>query len=90
MRPNSYIIQSGCYNCANVFRMSEYDSPDTYFCHIDKSERPKCGSVSMRENWDHLSSEFYGDQWDLWDAWAVDREVASWGICDNWELKKSE
>lgn len=104
MRPDSYKVQNGCYNCAKVFRMSEYDEPNVYFCHIDGSERPKCGSVAMEEDaedipyegdnitkeWCGRNREFKSKQWDLWDAWAAPREVASWGICDNWELEKSE
>jgi len=33
--------------------MERWDSPDTYYCHIDGSERPPCGSVFMKEEfWD--------------------------------------
>lgn len=100
MRPDSYKVQNGCYNCAKVFRMSEYDEPNAYFCHIDGSVRPKCGSVFMSEmverlpyedevteEWIERDDAFVEPQRKLWEDWAEVREVASWGICDNWELK---
>jgi hypothetical protein len=34
--------------------MYKYESGPYYYCHIDKSERPLCGSVAMKEIWHHL------------------------------------
>jgi len=50
-RPKSYREQKCCGNCMFVFILNDYDSGSQFFCHIDKSKRPKCGSVLMGETW---------------------------------------
>ena len=45
----NYRRQNGCHNCGLCFVKGDYDSPDTYFCNVDQSKRPLCGSVWMRE-----------------------------------------
>jgi len=53
-KPSSYCEQSSCPSCEHVFILSEYDGPNNYYCHFDKSERPKCMSVAMGEYQDPL------------------------------------
>jgi hypothetical protein len=45
---------------------------------------------TITDEWLERSAEFTGKQRDVWDAWANPREVRSWGICDNWELKEKK
>ena len=48
-RPQSYIVQDGCYNCAHAFKLSEYEVDDKYFCAFSVLRRPYCGSMYMDE-----------------------------------------
>ncbi len=50
MIPNSYReVKNPCYSCKHVFVKYEHEEGPWYYCHIDKSERPLCGSVAMHE-----------------------------------------
>ena len=73
--PTGYFVQNGCCCCIHVFRREDYDEHDMYYCHFDKSERPKCGSVLENEN---VSTS---EERDVWRAWAKSHEVHSCGIC---------
>lgn len=90
---NNYKNQNCCHNCKHVFIKSEYDEGDDYYCHEDKSERPPCGSVFMKEAflWDEkdkrTSKKERMERWDKWEKWKTKREVKSFGICDKWEAK---
>jgi len=81
MKPDSYKVLDCCATCKHVFVMVDYESPAEYFCHIDKSARPPCGSPRMREVW--IGN--FGRGWDKWDEWADLREVVAQGYCrDHW------
>lgn len=96
MKPQTYRIQKACANCKYVFILEEYDNGDEYFCHIDKTKRPKCGSCYMQEHF--LSGKedgrplaetdaLYSNRWNKWILWSEPREVAANGICDQYEEK---
>lgn len=46
MRPNGYRVQDPdrCECCAHVFVYVEYDEPNMYYCHRDRSQRPRYGA----------------------------------------------
>lgn len=95
MKSNSYRVQDGCWNCKKVFVRSEYDEEREYFCHVDKSERPPCGSVAMEEcycyspggeytfkKYDRLEKKSRRRFYRRWEEWAGPRHVKKFGICD--------
>ena len=86
--PESYKKQTGCYNCKFCFIHTEYDEDSRYYCHIDKSSRPICGSVHMDEHFHTKSQDDITTSmmYDKWDNWCKDREVRAWGVCDKHEL----
>jgi len=85
---------NGCHNCRHVFRYEEYDEGDTYYCALGALPRPRCGSVLMDES---IYVQRLPDEERVsftarvraahaaWNEWSRDREVAAWGICDDWE-----
>jgi len=92
----SYRELHSCVNCKHVFCKSEHDEGDVLFCTKDAPERPKCGSVYMREHFwgsdeevlnktveeiDEMNSQFRSE----WEEWSEGREVLFNGICDEWE-----
>lgn len=87
-RPASHRSQSGCHNCAHVFRLDEYDSSPRYFCALNALPRPKSGSVAMDEMFDSFQSEeAYVREMDTWAAWSEPRAVQSWDTCDEWKAR---
>ena len=88
MKPQSYKVQNGCYNCRLAFRKQDWDEGDSYFCNHDGSTRPICGSVSMSERWsgDHWDDKLFETNMSNWDKWAENREVMPWGICEKYEV----
>ena len=81
--PKSYRKQNCCGNCRHVFVFQEYDEGDIFFCHVDKSDRPRCGSCFMCESW---KGRDYEKCIDLWETWSEPRTVEKEGICDKWEI----
>jgi hypothetical protein len=83
MRPDSYREQDGCPHCAHVFRYDEYDEEPIYFCHVDGSKRPRCGSGAMDESqpWNKMLSA-------AWCMWSTPRAVRSLGVCDLFERRR--
>ena len=81
MRGKNYRDQKACENCIYVFKKTDYDDETEFFCHIDNSDRPLCGSVGMGEH----SKGSYKKIRDEWEIWAEQREVHQHGICDDWE-----
>lgn len=98
MIPDSYREnKNNCGNCKHCFIWYDYDDSDKFYCHIDKSNRPKCGSSRQGEC---LYAEFdiYDTEEnqraqyevikvleDLWKEWAVPRQTLEGGTCDEWE-----
>ena len=67
-----------CRRCRHVFKKTDYDSEETYFCLKNAPHpRPPCGSVAMGECFfperGAMREEF---EW-----WYRFREVAAWGVC---------
>ena len=90
MRPNSYIEQGCCADCEHVFERTSWEDNHEYYCHIDKSKRPKCGSGAMKESF-VVNGEGLDEQEELyekWEAWAEPRAVKSWGRCGEYKHNK--
>lgn len=89
MKPESYRIQKSCCNCKHVFEKYDYDSPSDYYCTFNSQTRPKCGSVSMKEDFSdfHIHFEINLEERLEWEKWSRDNEVMPHGICDNHEDK---
>ena len=87
--PVSYQKLECCVNCKHVFVEKEYDEDNTYFCHLDGSERPPCGSVAMGEYHDFGigNKSEYVKASHRWEKWSQEREVVAWGKCSNYEKK---
>lgn len=93
MKPESYRIQPSCKNCGHSFVLYEYDEGLRYFCHIDKSERPRCGSIYMKEGWGCETAFKSEEERDAifdknllaWSDWAEPKEVEPEGVCDKYE-----
>jgi len=64
--PDNYKPLDACKNCKYVFIRRERKAPTEYYCCIDKSERPLCGSIFMNES--EINSGF---SWDKWEEWKV-------------------
>ena len=78
MVPKSYRKQNCCEVCKYVFKYCDYGGELDFFCHIDKSDRPPCGSVAMKE----YSDNFYKDgRYEKWDKWASSHRVSGNGVC---------
>jgi len=103
MKDKSYVILDSCCNCKHVFRMEEYDAGSTFFCHQDKSDRPKCGSVLMTDEdiYPNLpegssvkdyqdNSEKASKKRALWNIWSKDRHVQESGKCKFWNQQHKE
>ena len=86
MRPKDYKELDSCASCKYVFKMEEHDNPTSYYCHQDKSKRPKCGSVFMGEyfGWNKGTGDY---DWDTWEEWADPREVKGWGWCSQYRKR---
>jgi hypothetical protein len=87
MIPESYRRQDGCYNCGKCFIKSEYDDENLYYCTMNAPKRPPCLSVAMSESSFDYGSDFH-NMYEAWEAWAKDRDVSAWGICNSWEKRK--
>ena len=81
----SYKEQDCCANCKFVFLKQEYEEPNPYFCHVDNSKRPLCGSVFMGEFGDTYEESC--KIWDKWEEWADPREVKAYGICRKYQRR---
>jgi len=84
---DNYHVQNGCYNCKKCFIQMEYDDHDQYFCHLDGSKRPKCGSVLMDEDfWGSLTKDISDDDSkEVQDAKFKKAEAECSVIWDEWE-----
>lgn len=58
-RHKSYKVQDGCWNCKHKFVKEDYDDSPQYYCTLGAEPRPKCGSVSMREEFTYPNIEDY-------------------------------
>jgi hypothetical protein len=94
--PTSYFLHDCCANCKHVLCIDEDDmfNINQYYCHFDKSDRPKCGSLIINEELlseeeqelnEDLLIEIYGKKIDVWEEWANSHRVEQSGCCDNWE-----
>ncbi len=84
-RPRTYRKRNSCLNCLYVFEKILREEPSAYFCHVDHSTRPHCGSVIMAEGFfDDAKGRKAGDLISEWAKWARKREVRPDGICGEW------
>ena len=84
-RPSTYREQKSCRICSHVFKKREYEEGDAFFCMRDGVERPMCGSVLMKEHFVFIEDKSARrSAYDLWEEWAMEREVSAWGICDEY------
>jgi hypothetical protein len=72
--------------CGLVYVYWDYDDFE-YYCHQDRSKRPRSGGVGCGEEWPAgrgirkmLAVE--------WKRWAESRKVSFYGVCDKFEMKK--
>ena len=86
--PVSYQELDCCVNCKHVFVKQEYDDGEEYFCHLDGSERPLCGSVAMGESICLGDESEYVKASHKWEKWSQEREVVAWGKCSNYEKRE--
>lgn len=88
MKPKSYRAFKGnhCGCCKHVFRRDEYDECPTFYCTKgDLEERPRCGSVLMKENYPFNPDGTWMKPYELWETWAEIRQVEDYGCCDEFE-----
>ena len=85
--PGSYVEPNRCATCTNVFVVTDYDSSPEYYCHVDKSERPKCGSVAMGEVLNYTNGkEISRLEMRMWDEWSDARRVDPSGCCKQYAM----
>ena len=70
-----------CATCIHCFVKSEYDDFNEYYCHYDKSKRPKCGSVGMGETWDYDNDNAWRRLASNWNNWKSNHEVSELKVC---------
>lgn len=82
--PKSYQPIRRCANCKHVFIRVEHKAPTEYYCHIDHSDRPLCGSIKMGESeWPATLIDF---SWPKWEKWKKAHQIEDeFGICDKYE-----
>lgn len=85
---DTYRVQDSCANCAHVFVREEYEGNDELFCTFNAPPRPPCMSIFMGEC-DPLFKPWKSidENQEKWDAWKAGRQVATQGICGEWQLK---
>lgn len=58
-RHKDYKVQDGCWNCKHKFVKEDYEESPQHYCTLGAEPRPKCGSVSMREEFTYPNIEDY-------------------------------
>lgn len=84
----SYHVQDGCWNCKHVFEKCDEAEESQFYCHVDKSERPICGSCLMDEMFNMTSNKLYNSDYHLWDEWSTAHVVSEGGVCDKFEKRE--
>ena len=77
-----------CETCEHVFLKVDYDEDDKYYCHLDKSDRPQCGSQAMDEDgWEYDGTQVktLSDIMAEWLPWAESHAVHSNGWCSKYK-----
>lgn len=93
-KPETYKTQPACATCTFVFIKYDYDEGESYFCTAMCENRPKCGSTSMREEFEYPSANAPKQEWlhvkdvEDWRAWAEQCEVKAWDICNRYLAKQ--
>ena len=76
--PEHYKSLDCCRNCKHVFIRHERKAPTEYYCHVDESDRPLCGSIFMGE-----SEVNPGFSWKEWEEWKEKHYIKDeFGKCD--------
>lgn len=83
---STYRNQNGCHNCNCCFIKEEYENENEYYCNINKSKRPICGSIYMKESFSkkHANKNLFNKRYQKWEKWTKGKKVNPWGICDEW------
>ena len=100
MKNNYREPEKRCSNCKLCELITEYQDV-LYYCNSDLTERPPSGEPWMQETFDDIHPEFSHlrpkEKRELkelkefnkaWNEWAKDREVSSYGTCDDCEIKE--
>lgn len=85
--PASYREQRACANCRHVFKRSDYDDGDDFYCTLNAPRRPMCGSVYMEEDFCAMNEHEYAKADKRWNEWASGRSVLASGTCDEHEAR---
>jgi len=98
MKPEGYKEQDCCATCKHMFCVDEYEEESDYYCHIDKSDRPLCGSILLDERFPDVSfgldRDAYKKQYRFsyieWITWSEPRSVKAWGYCSSYAKIEEE
>lgn len=89
--PDSYRLQSTCWNCKHAKWVTDYDCEPELFCNV-KGDAPPCtDGASGRDDipMPGLSDDAGMAAWDkiqdAWRKWAFEHAVAYHGICNQHE-----
>lgn len=84
----NYRIHNSCRNCTHVFIKYGPDDADQLFCNIENNRPAICGSVCMDESFfiSHSDTDLKKarELMEIWNRWAVPREVSENGVCDEY------
>jgi len=84
MKPDSYRVQDGCWNCAHVVVEIHWEGVPSLNCNADKSKVPldtgsrKFFRLSLAQQDTAIKKRI---------AWEKNREVESAGKCSVWKKK---
>lgn len=79
-------LPGGCYDCSHVFEyIRDYRVNPIYFCHFDKSKRPRSGSPCSGD--EYFTDDEPEKQYAAWKKWSEPRAVRADGICDKYQKK---
>lgn len=81
--PSSFHFVDGCWNCAHVATVTEYDEGTDYYCTVDGKKRPLSGSVYMKERFFEQKESFEVLS-RRWEKWRSTHSVFAWGKCGQW------
>ena len=92
----NYREQNCCNNCEYTFEYFDCEEETRYYCNHRAPKRPKSGSIAMDESV-YLENLSYKEEMKAWKKqekawlkWSGKREVESYGLCDNHNIKEKE
>jgi hypothetical protein len=78
---HGYVERIGCHMCKHRFEYCDYDSGIEYYCNLN-GDRPKCGSVELKEQFDFDNNQKCDSEMDIWAKWEEENKIKPWGICN--------